>query len=72
MHGASRRRATSPLVRLADGEQRWEAPDYPQGVSLQNRGGTEQNHTLTCMMLKAKASDRRKNLALSRDEFRES
>ncbi|GFT13968.1 hypothetical protein TNCV_2616001 [Trichonephila clavipes] len=31
--------------------------------------GTEQNRTATCMVLKAKAIDRRKNLALSRDEF---
>ncbi|GFU70111.1 hypothetical protein TNCV_3807421 [Trichonephila clavipes] len=31
---------------------------------------TEQNRTITFIVLKAKANDRRKNLALSLDEFR--
>ncbi|GFX07905.1 piggyBac transposable element-derived protein 4 [Trichonephila clavipes] len=35
-----------------------------------NWDGNEQNRTVTCMVLKAKNKDRRKNLALSRDEFR--
>ncbi|GFU06306.1 uncharacterized protein TNCV_4765991 [Trichonephila clavipes] len=26
------RRAASPLLRLVEGEERWEAPDHPQGV----------------------------------------
>ncbi|GFV56396.1 uncharacterized protein TNCV_855491 [Trichonephila clavipes] len=56
------RRAASPLVRLVEEEERWEAPDHPQGVLPQNWGGTEQNRTVTCMVLKAKANDRRKNL----------
>ncbi|GFW86655.1 hypothetical protein TNCV_4334391 [Trichonephila clavipes] len=30
------RRATSPLVRLVEGEDRWEAPDLPQRVLPQN------------------------------------
>ncbi|GFW96007.1 hypothetical protein TNCV_957221 [Trichonephila clavipes] len=64
------RRAASPLVRLVEGEERWEAPGHTQGVLLQNFGEIEQNRTVTCMGLKAKANDRRKNLALSRDEFR--
>ncbi|GFX31299.1 hypothetical protein TNCV_2061181 [Trichonephila clavipes] len=55
--------------RLVEGEARWEAPDHPQSVLPQNWGGTEQNRTVSCMVLKAKANDRRKNKALSRDEF---
>ncbi|GFV43130.1 uncharacterized protein TNCV_1410271 [Trichonephila clavipes] len=62
------RRAASPLVRLVEGEERWEAPDHPQCVLPQNWGGTEQNRSITGMVLKAKA-DRRKNLALSHEEF---
>ncbi|GFW45286.1 uncharacterized protein TNCV_4733941 [Trichonephila clavipes] len=64
------RRAASPLGRLGEGEESWKAPDHPQGVLPQNWGGTEQNRTVTYMVLKAKANDRRKNLAPSRDEFR--
>ncbi|GFU52914.1 uncharacterized protein TNCV_1142211 [Trichonephila clavipes] len=30
------RRAASPLVRLVEGKERWEAPDHPQGVLPQN------------------------------------
>ncbi|GFX08246.1 uncharacterized protein TNCV_3267371 [Trichonephila clavipes] len=62
------RRAANPLAKLEE-EERWEAPNQPQGVLPKNWGGTEQNLTVTCMLLKAKANDRRKNLALSRDEF---
>ncbi|GFT75065.1 hypothetical protein TNCV_2244481 [Trichonephila clavipes] len=40
------------LVRLVEGEERWETSDHPQGVPPQNWGGTEQN-------FKAKANDRR-------------
>ncbi|GFV87524.1 uncharacterized protein TNCV_3281621 [Trichonephila clavipes] len=57
------RRAVSPLVRLMEGEERWEALDYPQGVLPQNWGGTELNRSITCMVLKATANDRR-HLAL--------
>ncbi|GFW45519.1 uncharacterized protein TNCV_3244591 [Trichonephila clavipes] len=64
------RLAASPLVRLVGGEERWETPDHSQGVLPQNWGGTEKNRTVTCMVLKAKANDRRKTLALGRDEFR--
>ncbi|GFX83654.1 uncharacterized protein TNCV_326031 [Trichonephila clavipes] len=53
------RRALSPLVRLVDGEERWEASDHPEGLLPQNLGGTEPNHTVTCMVLKATANDRR-------------
>ncbi|GFW43094.1 hypothetical protein TNCV_1474891 [Trichonephila clavipes] len=42
-----------PLVKLVEGEERWEAPDYPQGVLPRYWGGTEQNCTVTCMVLKA-------------------
>ncbi|GFU63834.1 uncharacterized protein TNCV_3496461 [Trichonephila clavipes] len=63
-------RAKSPLVRLVKGEERWEAPDLPQGVLSQNWGGTDQNCTVPCMVLKATANDERKNLAPCYDKFR--
>ncbi|GFY09154.1 uncharacterized protein TNCV_4663451 [Trichonephila clavipes] len=46
-------RAASPLVRLVEEEERWEAPDHPQGVLPQNSGETELNRSVTCMTLKA-------------------
>ncbi|GFV06572.1 uncharacterized protein TNCV_2948941 [Trichonephila clavipes] len=64
------RRAACPLVGLVEVEERWEAPDHPQGILPQNWGGTEQTRTVTCMVLKAKSNDRRRNLALSRSGFR--
>ncbi|GFX97635.1 uncharacterized protein TNCV_2841951 [Trichonephila clavipes] len=63
------RRAASPLVRLVEGEERWEAPDHPQGVLPQNWGETELNRSVTCLVLNATANDRR-HLALCHDEFR--
>ncbi|GFV28832.1 uncharacterized protein TNCV_4544951 [Trichonephila clavipes] len=70
-HGGTlnNRRATSPLVRLGEGEEGWKTPDFSQGSSPENCGETEQNCIVTCMVLKAKANDRRKNLNISRDEF---
>ncbi|GFY07683.1 uncharacterized protein TNCV_4095531 [Trichonephila clavipes] len=62
-------RAPSPLVRLVEREEKWEAPDHPQGALPQNWGESEPIRPVTCMVLKVKANDRRKNLALSRDEF---
>ncbi|GFW67225.1 hypothetical protein TNCV_2698351 [Trichonephila clavipes] len=56
-------------LRLVEGEERWEALDL-QSVLPQNWAGTEQNRTVTCMVLKANINDTRKNLALSRNEFR--
>ncbi|GFW01143.1 uncharacterized protein TNCV_1763811 [Trichonephila clavipes] len=53
------RRATSPLVRLVEGEARWEVSDNPQGVRPPNWGATEPNRNVTCMVLKATANDRR-------------
>ncbi|GFT25093.1 uncharacterized protein TNCV_180001 [Trichonephila clavipes] len=53
------RRAASPLVRLVDGEQRWEALDHSQSVLHLNCGGTELNWTVIRMLLKAAANDRR-------------
>ncbi|GFW51889.1 hypothetical protein TNCV_1188201 [Trichonephila clavipes] len=44
--------------------------DHPQRTLPEKWGGAEQNRTVTFMVLKAKSSDRRKNLALRRDEFR--
>ncbi|GFX85301.1 uncharacterized protein TNCV_2675761 [Trichonephila clavipes] len=52
------RRAASPLVRLVEGEERWEALTLPRMFS-QNWGETELNRTVTCMVLKATANDRR-------------
>ncbi|GFV77006.1 transposable element Tcb1 transposase [Trichonephila clavipes] len=70
-HGSTlnSRRTASPFVRLVEGEERWEAPGLPQGVLLQNWGESELNHSVTCMVLKATANDRR-HLALCHDEFR--
>ncbi|GFT47599.1 hypothetical protein TNCV_2346101 [Trichonephila clavipes] len=51
-------------------EERLEVPDSPQGVFSQNWGGIEKNRIVTRMVLKAKANDRRKNLATSHEEFR--
>ncbi|GFU69863.1 hypothetical protein TNCV_112821 [Trichonephila clavipes] len=48
------RRAASPLVWLMEGEDKWEAL-APQGFLPLNWGGTEQNRTVTCMVLKAKS-----------------
>ncbi|GFU86722.1 uncharacterized protein TNCV_2525901, partial [Trichonephila clavipes] len=53
------RRAASPLVWLVEGKERWEAHGYTHGFLLLNWGVTEQNHTLTCMVLKAKSSNMR-------------
>ncbi|GFV99708.1 speckle-type POZ protein [Trichonephila clavipes] len=64
------RPAASPLVKLVEGEERWEPPDHPQRVLPQNWGGTKQNRSLTCMVLKAKANDRRKNVTPCHGEFR--
>ncbi|GFY30984.1 cullin-4A [Trichonephila clavipes] len=63
------RRAASPLVRLEKEEERWKAPDHPQGVLPQNLGETELNRSVTCMVLKATVNDRR-HFALCHDEFR--
>ncbi|GFX04160.1 uncharacterized protein TNCV_3973091 [Trichonephila clavipes] len=60
------RRAASPLVRLVEGKERWEAP----GHLPQNWGGTKQNRNVICMVLKTKANNGHKNLAPGRDEFR--
>ncbi|GFY10584.1 hypothetical protein TNCV_2194051 [Trichonephila clavipes] len=45
--------------------------DHPQGVSPQNWGETESNRIVTCLVLKTTANNRRKSLALCREEFRE-
>ncbi|GFY12041.1 synaptojanin-1 [Trichonephila clavipes] len=61
-------RAANPLVRLVEGEESWETSDHSQSVFPLNWGGTEPNRTVTCMVLKATANDRR-HLALCHDEF---
>ncbi|GFW33061.1 uncharacterized protein TNCV_2109911 [Trichonephila clavipes] len=50
-HGGTlnRRRATSPLGRLVEGEERWEAPDHLQGVLPQNWDDIELNRSATCI-----------------------
>ncbi|GFU39751.1 trypsin-1 [Trichonephila clavipes] len=63
------RRAASPLMRFVEEKERWEAPVHPQGVLPQIWGGSELNRSVTCMVLKATANDRR-HLALYHDEFR--
>ncbi|GFS88862.1 uncharacterized protein TNCV_3569581 [Trichonephila clavipes] len=62
------RRAASSLVKLVEGEERREVSDHPQGVLPQYWGETELNRSVTCMVLKAMANDRR-HLALCHDEF---
>ncbi|GFV01716.1 uncharacterized protein TNCV_2187241 [Trichonephila clavipes] len=61
--------ASSPLMRFVEGEDRWEAADQPQSVLPLNWGGIEPNRSVTCMVLKATANDRR-HLAFCHDEFR--
>ncbi|GFW18827.1 hypothetical protein TNCV_5132801 [Trichonephila clavipes] len=51
-------RDASPLVRLVEGEKRWEVSALPQSLLTQNWDGTESKHTVTCMVLKATANDR--------------
>ncbi|GFT47154.1 uncharacterized protein TNCV_3747971 [Trichonephila clavipes] len=53
------RRAASPLVRLVEGKELWEASDHLQSVLALNWGGTEPNCTVTCIVLKVTANDRR-------------
>ncbi|GFV86229.1 hypothetical protein TNCV_672261 [Trichonephila clavipes] len=65
----SSRRSSNPLVVLVEWEEMWEATGHPQCFFPLNWGGTKQNHTITCMELKAKANDWRENLSLSRNNF---
>ncbi|GFT47477.1 uncharacterized protein TNCV_3750101 [Trichonephila clavipes] len=62
-------RAASPLLRLVEGEEKWEAFDHLQGVLPLNWGGTEPNRTVTYMVLKDTANDRR-HIDHCHDEFR--
>ncbi|GFY00692.1 uncharacterized protein TNCV_2140851 [Trichonephila clavipes] len=50
------RRATSPLMRLVEEEERSEAPDHHQGVLPQNWDETELNRSVTSMVTKRQAS----------------
>ncbi|GFS70000.1 uncharacterized protein TNCV_747821 [Trichonephila clavipes] len=63
------RRAASPLVRSVEGKERWEASDHTHSVLRLNWGESDPNRTVTRMVLKAAANDRR-HLTLCRDEFR--
>ncbi|GFW45848.1 uncharacterized protein TNCV_4495681 [Trichonephila clavipes] len=55
--------AASPLVRLVEGEERWEASDHPQSVLPLNWDGIEPNRIVTCIVPKATDNDMR-HLAL--------
>ncbi|GFV58727.1 uncharacterized protein TNCV_3730651 [Trichonephila clavipes] len=57
------RQTASPLVRLVEEEERWEAAYHLQSVLPLNWSGIQPNHTVTCMVLKATTNDRR-HLAL--------
>ncbi|GFX03119.1 uncharacterized protein TNCV_4289021 [Trichonephila clavipes] len=59
-------RATSSLVRLVEGEERWETSDHLQGFLSPNWAGTEPNRTVTCMVLKVTPNDRRTTSPLPR------
>ncbi|GFS74794.1 hypothetical protein TNCV_1690881 [Trichonephila clavipes] len=59
-------RAASPLVRLVEEEEKWEAPDRPQGILTQNWGQTEPKRAVTCRVLKVAANDQRTSSPLLR------
>ncbi|GFT98557.1 uncharacterized protein TNCV_3137961 [Trichonephila clavipes] len=46
------RRATSPIVWLVEGEERWEVLDHLQCFLPLKWDGTEEKRTLTCMVLR--------------------
>ncbi|GFT45156.1 uncharacterized protein TNCV_4775491 [Trichonephila clavipes] len=58
------RQVISRLVKLVEEKERWEALDHPHRPP-QNWGESEKNRTVTCVILKVKANDKRKNLTLS-------
>ncbi|GFV45383.1 uncharacterized protein TNCV_5055771 [Trichonephila clavipes] len=62
------RRAASSLMKLVEREERWEA-SAPQSVLPLNWGGIEPNRTVPCIVLKARAKERR-HLAICHDKYR--
>ncbi|GFT45084.1 hypothetical protein TNCV_2861081 [Trichonephila clavipes] len=52
------RQAASSLVRLAEGEERPEAPEPPRVFSLKIGGGAKLKRIVTCIVLKATDNDR--------------
>ncbi|GFY35586.1 uncharacterized protein TNCV_196861 [Trichonephila clavipes] len=65
------RRAASPLVRLVEGKERWEAPDFPLGCSPSKLGRNQaKNRIVTCMVLVATTNERRNKLPIYCNEFR--
>ncbi|GFV14091.1 dynein heavy chain 5 [Trichonephila clavipes] len=62
-------RALNLLVKFVEGKKDGRSLTTPRVFLPQNWDGTKQNRTVTCRVLKAKGYDRRKNLALSRNEF---
>ncbi|GFY01820.1 uncharacterized protein TNCV_1468101 [Trichonephila clavipes] len=68
-HGGTlnRRGAASPVMRLVEGEERWESLDHLQGVFPQNWGGTGPQIVLSSVWCsKATAKDRRASSLLPR------
>ncbi|GFV06612.1 hypothetical protein TNCV_2949341 [Trichonephila clavipes] len=61
---------SNQIDRAWEREERMEVSDQPQGVVSSNGGEPEKDRNVTCMVLKAKTNDRRKNLVLRNDEFR--
>ncbi|GFT50279.1 hypothetical protein TNCV_4612571 [Trichonephila clavipes] len=59
-------RAASPFVRLVEGKEWWEANKHHQGVHLENFGGTESNHIVPYMVLKATVYGRHTTVPLLR------
>ncbi|GFY32331.1 hypothetical protein TNCV_3558391 [Trichonephila clavipes] len=64
-------RSAKTILRLVERAESLKAPNHPQGALPQNFGGSETNHPVTCIMLKAEGNYMRKKLALRHDEFRE-
>ncbi|GFW71130.1 uncharacterized protein TNCV_91731 [Trichonephila clavipes] len=60
LHGGTlnSHRAASPLAWLVEGEERWETSGHLQDFLPLNWSGTEQNRTVTCMVLKANDRNR--------------
>ncbi|GFW20667.1 uncharacterized protein TNCV_1048901 [Trichonephila clavipes] len=67
--GYSKKPSSHKSFRVVGGRERNGRSLTTAGVLSQNWGGNEPNRTVTCMMLKAAANDRR-HLALCHDEFR--
>ncbi|GFV97105.1 hypothetical protein TNCV_3526911 [Trichonephila clavipes] len=63
-HGVNSRRAASSFVMLVEEEKGGRSFILPLHVLPQYWGGTELKRTVNCMVLKAKANDRRTSILL--------